>query len=73
MNKIVIESCVDNLEDSIKSIVKGANRIEYCTSLSQDGLTPSINEVLTLLQKTDIPVRVMIRPSNTFYINNNEM
>lgn len=73
MNKIIIESCVSNYNDSIRAIENGATRLEYCASLDQDGLTPSLIEIENLINEIDIPIRVMIRPSNTFYVNDQEI
>ena len=45
---ILKEVCVDNLSDAINAYKCGANRIEFCSYLDLDGLTPKINELLTL-------------------------
>ena len=39
---VVKEVCVDNLKDAVRAYEAGANRIEYCSNLEQDGLTPNI-------------------------------
>ena len=56
------EVCVDNLEDAMRAVDLGANRIEYCSKLSEEGLTPDIEDVKYLLKNINIPLRVMIRP-----------
>ncbi len=61
--KIMIkEACVETLEEAIRAEQQGANRIELCSDLKYDGLTPAPD----LMQKTclslKIPVMVMIRP-----------
>ena len=38
---IVKEVCVDNIYDALSAVKKGANRLELCSDLEQDGLTPS--------------------------------
>ena len=45
---VVKEVCVDNLKDAVRAYEAGANRIEYCSDLDQDGLTPNLDELLTL-------------------------
>ena len=45
---VVKEVCVDNLKDAVRAYEAGANRIEYCSDLDQDGLTPDLDELLTL-------------------------
>ena len=56
------EVCVDNLEDAMRAVDLGANRIEYCSKLSEEGLTPDIEDVKYLLKNINIPLRIMIRP-----------
>ena len=56
------EVCVDNVKDAIRAVDLGANRIEYCSKLSEEGLTPDIEDVKYLLKNINIPLRIMIRP-----------
>ena len=60
--KIIKEVCVDNLDDAVKAFNKGADRIEFCSNLNEDGLTPDYNDLKELKSLVSIPVRVMIRP-----------
>ena len=59
---ILKEVCVDNINDAINAYECGANRIEFCSNLDHDGLTPKIDELLTLSNTIDIPIRCMLRP-----------
>ena len=71
---VVKEVCVDNLNDAVRAYEAGANRIEYCSDLDQDGLTPNIDELLTLSKTIPIPIRCMLRPhSNSFTYNKNDI
>ena len=71
---ILKEVCVDNLNDAINAYKCGANRIEFCSNLDQDGLTPKIDELLTLSNTIDIPIRSMLRPhSNSFRYDENDL
>ena len=71
---ILKEVCVDNLNDAINAYKCGANRIEFCSNLDQDGLTPKIDELLTLSKTIDIPIRCMLRPhSNSFKYDDNDL
>ena len=52
----------DNVKDAMRAVDLGANRIEYCSKLSEEGLTPDIEDVKYLLKNINIPLRIMIRP-----------
>jgi len=59
---MIKEACVETFEEAVLAEKLGANRIELCSELQFDGLTPSFE----LMQKTcsalKIEVMVMIRP-----------
>ena len=62
MKEFCKEVCVDNIEDAMRAVDLGADRIEYCSKLSEEGLTPNIEDVKYLLKNINIPLRIMIRP-----------
>lgn len=62
MQEFCKEVCVDNVKDAMRAVDLGANRIEYCSKLSEEGLTPDIEDVKYLLKNINIPLRIMIRP-----------
>ena len=71
---ILKEVCVDNLNDAINAYKCGANRIEFCSNLDHDGLTPKIDELLTLSNTIDIPIRCMLRPhANSFIYDEDDL
>ena len=71
---VVKEACVDNIQDAINAFKKGADRIEFCSNLNEDGLTPSNHDLLSLKKNISIPVRVMVRPhSNSFNYNEDDL
>ena len=71
---IIKEVCVDNLDDAFNAYKCGANRIEFCSNLDQDGLTPKVEELLALSNTIDIPIRCMLRPhSNSFIYDKNDL
>ena len=71
---VVKEACVDNIQDAINAFKKGADRIEFCSNLDEDGLTPSNYDLISLKKSISIPVRVMVRPhSNSFNYNDNDL
>ena len=71
---VVKEACVDNIQDAINAFKKGADRIEFCSNLDEDGLTPSNYDLIYLKKSISIPVRVMVRPhSNSFNYNEDDL
>ena len=46
----------------MRAVDLGANRIEYCSKLNEEGLTPNVEDVKYLLKNINIPIRIMIRP-----------
>ena len=59
---ILKEACVDNIYDAINAFKLGADRLEYCSNLNEDGLTPSKEELVSIKKLVSIPIRVMVRP-----------
>tara|TARA_Y100000768_G_C23877113_1_gene633346 strand:+ start:179 stop:808 length:630 start_codon:yes stop_codon:yes gene_type:complete len=62
MQELFKEVCVDNVKDAMRAVFLGANRIEYCSNLSEEGLTPDPEDVKYLIKTINIPLRIMIRP-----------
>jgi len=60
--KQIFEACVETLEDALVAEQRGANRIELCSALDQDGLTPSPELTKKCVQNLSIPVMAMVRP-----------
>ena len=61
LNKVK-EACVERLDEAILAEKNGANRIELCSRLDLDGLTPHRNMIKDVINSVKIPVKVMIRP-----------
>ena len=59
---IIKEACVEGFDEAIQAKVMGANRIELCSSLHKDGLTPDRKTITSVLKGMTIPVKIMIRP-----------
>ena len=71
---VVKEACVDNIQDAINAFKKGADRIEFCSNLEEDGLSPSYDDLIYLKKSISIPLRVMVRPhSNSFNYNDDDL
>jgi copper homeostasis protein len=62
MKNLILEACVETLEEAIKAEENGACRLELCSRLDLDGLTPDIELTKQVLEKVSIPIKVMIRP-----------
>ncbi len=59
---LIFEACVETLEDALIAEKRGANRIELCSALDQDGLTPSPELTMQCVQNLSIPIMAMVRP-----------
>lgn len=55
------EACVETLMEAIQAYANGADQLELCSQLDQDGLTPEYELVEDVVEAIDIPVKVMIR------------
>jgi copper homeostasis protein len=57
-----------SLEDGLAAEEGGATRLEVVRDIHEDGLTPDVQLVEQLLTRVRIPLRVMVRPRNTFLV-----
>lgn len=62
-----VEACVTNVEQAIAAASRGADRLELCVRLETEGMTPEISLVSDVLAAVSIPVRIMIRETETGY------
>lgn len=60
----LLESCVDTLEKAIDAYYSGANRLELCSELALDGLSPSLELIESTARAVPLPIHVMIRLKN---------
>ena len=68
------EACVETFEQAIVAEKNGADRIEICSNLNLDGLTPPRKLVHKLIKTLNIPIKVMIRPkAGDFCYNRQEI
>mgnify|MGYP001299121072 FL=1 len=65
---IIKEVCVDNITDAINAIKFGADRIEFCSKLDEDGLTPRTEDLISIKKIVSCPIRVMVRPHSKSFI-----
>ncbi len=59
---MIKEACVETFDEAIGAEKRGANRIELCSDLNNDGLTPPVGLMRETCNALKIPVMVMIRP-----------
>ena len=59
---LIREACVDSLEDALRAEDCGAERIELCSRLDLDGLTPGPELLEDVMHRLTIPVHAMARP-----------
>ena len=63
-----LEVIVLSVDDAVRAEEGGATRVEVVRDIHQDGLTPNRSLVEDLLSRVRIPLRVMVRPRNTFLV-----
>lgn len=59
---MILEACVENLNEAVLAQSLGANRIELCENLAIGGTTPSAGTIAVAKRRLDIPIMVLIRP-----------
>lgn len=59
---MICEACVESIEEARLAERRGAKRIELCSDLASDGLTPSQELMEKACSELNIPVMVMARP-----------
>lgn len=58
----ILEACVDTLADALRAEAAGATRIELCSRLDLDGLSPSLEFLAEAQAALGIPIHAMVRP-----------
>ena len=62
-NRNVLEVCCGSLQSAVNAVAGGAERIELCSALEVDGLTPSMQVLRELRQRYPaLRIHVLIRP-----------
>ncbi|CAN5727432.1 copper homeostasis protein CutC [soil metagenome] len=59
---ITFELCAETLEACLTAAPGGANRIELCSHLELEGLTPEDDLILSAVEQSALPVHAMLRP-----------
>lgn len=58
----ILEVAVHSFQSAQAAVSGGADRIELCTALQTGGLTPDLGLAKLVLESTNLPVNVLIRP-----------
>ena len=71
---MVIEECVENINEALRADSLGANRVELCENLKIGGTTPSAGTISVAKKVLNVPIMVLIRPrGGNFIYSNNEI
>jgi copper homeostasis protein len=62
MKAITFELCAETLQSCLAARKGGAHRIELCSALSEDGLTPSHGLICAAVEQSGLPIHVLLRP-----------
>ena len=65
---VIKEVCVESAKEAKTAELKNADRVELCSRLDLDGLTPHRLIIQETINSLTIPVKVMIRPKDGDFI-----
>ena len=68
MDNLIKEACVTNYSQAKRAFELGANRLELCFDMSNDGITPSFGTAKQIKENINIPLFCMIRPRGGNFI-----
>jgi copper homeostasis protein len=62
MRNTIFELCAETIDACLVAKQGGAHRIELCTGLSEGGMTPSHGLMQTAIDRSGLPVHILLRP-----------
>jgi len=62
MQQVIFELCAETIDACLAAREGGAHRIELCSGLSEGGITPSHGLILDAVERSGLPVHVLVRP-----------
>jgi copper homeostasis protein len=62
MQEMIFELCAETIDACLAAGEGGAHRIELCSGLSEGGITPSHGLILDAVERSGLPVHVLVRP-----------
>lgn len=69
---MILEACVETWDEAQKAMHNGTHRLELCSHLELDGLTPDQALIKKTCSNVNIPVMVMIRPRGGDFVYSEE-
>lgn len=73
MNRYLLEVIACSVEDARAAEAGGADRLELCSRLDLQGLTPSLEMTARIVSTVSIPARVMLRSNEGFTASEHEI
>jgi copper homeostasis protein len=65
---VLLEACVENLDQALMAERNNADRIELCGRLDLGGITPPREMIISSVKQLSIPAKIMIRPRGGNFI-----
>ena len=62
MQAMIFELCAETIDACLAARGGGAHRIELCSGLSEGGITPSHGLIRDAVERSGLPVHVLVRP-----------
>jgi len=62
MREMIFELCAETIDACLVAREGGAHRIELCSGLSEGGMTPSHGLIQEAVERSGLPVHVLVRP-----------
>jgi copper homeostasis protein len=62
MQQMIFELCAETIDACLAARAGGAHRIELCSGLGEGGVTPSHGLIAVAVQRSELPVHVLVRP-----------
>jgi copper homeostasis protein len=59
---VLIEACVESVDESVAAELGGADRLELCANMDVGGTTPSAELFAAVRGRVAVPIAVMVRP-----------
>lgn len=68
MQEMNFELCAETIDACLAARAGGAHRIELCSGLREGGITPSHGLILEAVERSGLPVHVLVRPRDGNFV-----